>query len=162
MSAFWQNTISQAIRLRRELHSEPELSWHETRTAQKIRTTLSELNISWSPCAGTGTLARLNTSATAFSARHIALRGDIDALPIEEQTGKTWASRQLGCMHACGHDGHTAALLATARYLKSIEHTLPGPITLIFQPAEEGGHGALRMIEDSALEGIDEIYGWHN
>ncbi len=162
MSAFWQNTISQAIRLRRELHSEPELSWHETRTAQKIRTALSELNINWSPCAGTGTLARLNMSATAFSAPHIALRGDIDALPIEEQTGKAWASRQLGCMHACGHDGHTATLLATARYLKSIEHTLPGPITLIFQPAEEGGHGALRMIEDGALEGIDEIYGWHN
>lgn len=162
MSALWQNTISQAIRLRQELHSEPELSWHETRTAQKIRTTLSELNIDWSPCAGTGTLARLNTSPRSYSAPHIALRGDIDALPIQEQTGKAWASRQMGCMHACGHDGHTATLLATAQYLKSVEHTLPGPVTLIFQPAEEGGHGALRMIENGALQGVDEIYGWHN
>lgn len=162
MSAFWQNTIRQAIDFRRELHSEPELSWHETRTAQKIRTALSDLNIEWTPCAGTGTLARLNTGAGSLSTPHIALRGDIDALPIHEQTGKTWASRQMGCMHACGHDGHTAVLLATARYLKSIEHALPGPVTLIFQPAEEGGHGALRMIENGALEGIDEIYGWHN
>lgn len=162
MSAFWQNTISQAIRFRRDLHSDPELSWQETRTAQKIRNALSELNIDWVPCAGTGTLARINPSSKQFSARHIALRGDIDALPIQEQTGKTWASQQMGCMHACGHDGHTAALLATAQYLKRVEHELPGPVTLIFQPAEEGGHGALRMIEDGALQGIDEIYGWHN
>lgn len=162
MSAFWQNTISQAISFRRELHSEPELSWHETRTAQKIRKALSDLNIHWSPCAGTGTLARLNTSANSTSSPHIALRGDIDALPIQEQTGRNWASRQMGCMHACGHDGHTAVLLATAQYLKSVEHELPGPVTLIFQPAEEGGHGALRMIEAGALQGIDEIFGWHN
>lgn len=162
MSAFWQNTISQAISFRRELHCEPELSWHETRTAQKIRKALGDLNIDWSPCAGTGTLARLNTAAKSACAPHIALRGDIDALPIQEQTGKSWASRQMGCMHACGHDGHTAVLLAAARYLKSVEYQLPGPVTLIFQPAEEGGHGALRMIEAGALQGIDEIYGWHN
>lgn len=162
MSAFWQNTIRQAIDFRRALHSEPELSWHETRTAQKIRTALSDLSIEWTPCAGTGTLARLNSGAGTSGTPHIALRGDIDALPINEQTGKTWASRQMGCMHACGHDGHTAVLLATARYLKSVEHSLPGPVTLIFQPAEEGGHGALRMIENGALTGIDEIYGWHN
>jgi amidohydrolase len=162
MSAFWQNTMHHAVSFRRALHSEPELSWQETRTAQKIRNALSELKIPWSPCAGTGTLARLNKTGGRTSTPHIALRGDIDALPIQEQSGKHWASQQAGCMHACGHDGHTATLMAAARYLKHVEDQLPGPVTLIFQPAEEGGHGALRMIEAGALDGIDEIYGWHN
>jgi hippurate hydrolase len=65
-------------------------------------------------------------------------------------------------MHACGHDGHTAALWATAAWLKAHETDLPGPVTLLFQPAEEGGHGARKMIEEGALNGIDRIYGWHN
>ncbi|MFW6363662.1 MAG: amidohydrolase [Spirochaeta sp.] len=116
--------------------------------------------------ASTATSAARQPAAHAPAANtrrpHIALRADIDALPIHEETNVPWKSRIPGCMHACGHDGHTAALMLTASWLKQHESQLPGPITLLFQPAEEGGHGAKKMIEDGALEGIDEIYGWHN
>lgn len=161
MSNFWQETISMAKQIRHDLHKNPELGWQEKQTAERIRTTLSEWDIPWRSCADTGTLAFINYSSGS-SQKHIALRGDIDALPITEQTNKPYQSQQSGCMHACGHDGHTATLLAVARWLKHVENQIPGPVTLIFQPAEEGGHGARAMIEDGALEGVDEIYGWHN
>ncbi len=160
MSDFWQETMTEALSLRHDLHSHPELGWRETRTAERVRALLSELNIPWRPCAGTGTLAWLENTGT--ESPHIALRGDIDALPITEETGIEWSSRHPGCMHACGHDGHTATLLAAARWLKHHEKQLPGRVSFLFQPAEEGGHGARGMIEDGALEGVDEIYGWHN
>ncbi|MDA0426032.1 amidohydrolase, partial [Stutzerimonas frequens] len=83
-------------------------------------------------------------------------------LPIEELTSLPYRSKHPGCMHACGHDGHTAVLWATAAWLKAHEEQLPGPVTLLFQPAEEGGHGARSMIEDGALDGVERIYGWHN
>ncbi|MAT51708.1 MAG: peptidase M20 [Porticoccaceae bacterium] len=159
MSNFWQDTITAARHFRQELHRYPELGWEETRTAKRIRDLLTELKIPWEPCAETGTLARLNPDS---SGKHIALRGDIDALPIEEENDCDWRSHHGGCMHACGHDGHTATLYAAARWLKHCEATLPGPVTLVFQPAEEGLHGAREMIRQGALEGIDEIYGWHN
>lgn len=160
MSDFWQQTISSARDLRRELHQYPELGWEEVETAQRIRQGLTDLSIPWSPCADTGTVARLNPNGTG--AKHIALRGDIDALPMTEQTGKAWTSRIPGRMHACGHDGHTATLMAAASWLKHHESQLPGPVTLLFQPAEEGGHGAQHMIAEGALAGVQEIYGWHN
>lgn len=159
MSDFWQETISKATQWRQEFHQYPELAWQERRTAERIRQVLTDLGIPWEQCADTGTLARLNMAGTG---PHIALRGDIDALPITEQSNKSYESRHQGCMHACGHDGHTATLLAAARWLKQHETHLSGPVTLVFQPAEEGGHGAQRMIEDGALTGVDEIYGWHN
>ncbi|WP_396587888.1 N(2)-acetyl-L-2,4-diaminobutanoate deacetylase DoeB2 [Bermanella sp. R86510] len=159
MQPFWQQALSNAQAFRRELHAHPELSWHEERTAQRIREELDKLDIPWRACAGTGTLGFLNANAKGM---HIALRGDIDALPITEQSGREWTSTHDGCMHACGHDGHTATLMASAQWLKQVEDRLPGPVTLVFQPAEEGGHGAKKMIDDGALEGIDHIYGWHN
>ena len=159
MQHIWQQTLSEARTFRRELHAHPELGWQEKRTAARIREELSKLHIPWQACAETGTLGFLNQDAPG---KHIALRGDIDALPIQENTGKEWTSTYSGCMHACGHDGHSAALLATAAWLKQHESHLPGPVTLIFQPAEEGGHGAKKMIEDGALKGVDCIYGWHN
>lgn len=155
----WHIIMAEAQRLRHELHQNPELGWSEEQTAERIRSELQRLSIPWRPCAGTGTLAYL---APENRGKHIALRGDIDALPIHEQSGRDWSSRNDGCMHACGHDGHTASLLATAAWLKSLEAQLKGPVTLIFQPAEEGGHGAREMIADGALENIDEIFGWHN
>lgn len=155
----WKILINDAISFRHELHRNPELTWSEHQTALRIRQRLTKLGIEWKACADTGTLARL---APQSSGRHIALRGDIDALPIVEESGVEWASQQTGCMHACGHDGHTATLFATAQWLKQHEKNLPGPVTLLFQPAEEGGYGAKRMIEDGALEGIDVIFGWHN
>lgn len=155
----WQSIEEQAIFFRRSLHQNPELTWQENNTAMSIRNKLDELGIPWEECAGTGTLGRL---AQNKHGKHIALRGDIDALPIHEQSGVEWSSKTDGCMHACGHDGHTASLIATAMWLKQHEAQLPGPVTLVFQPAEEGGHGAKAMIDAGALKGIDAIYGWHN
>lgn len=160
MQNYWSETINAAHLWRRELHANPELGWQEYRTAKRIREELSRLEIPWRVCAETGTVAFLNPKSKGHP--HIALRGDIDALPIVERSGKEWSSLQNGCMHACGHDGHTATLLATAQWLKSVENSLLGPVTLLFQPAEEGGHGAKKMIDDGALEGVDCIYGWHN
>lgn len=159
MSDHWQTVIHYATELRHRLHRAPELPWQEHQTAALIRAELRALGLEPRPCADTGTLATLAPNA---SGRHVALRGDIDALPITEQTLLDYASEIPGRMHACGHDGHTAALLGAARWLKAHEHTLPGPVTLLFQPAEEGGHGAEAMIRDGALEGVDVIFGWHN
>lgn len=159
MSRSWQEIMQQAVRFRHQLHRNPELTWQEENTSRLIRDQLDRLNIPWRGCAEFGTLATLAPDALG---PHIALRGDMDALPIEELTDLPYRSETPGCMHACGHDGHTAALWATAAWLKLHEAQLPGPVTLIFQPAEEGGHGALRMIEEGALAGVDCIYGWHN
>ncbi len=155
----WSALIDDAQSFRRDLHAAPELPWKEVKTAEAIRARLDALGIEWRACAGTGTIGYLAKSAPG---RRIALRGDIDALPIVEQTNHDWRSQHEGCMHACGHDGHTATLMAAATWLKSHEDALPGPVTLLFQPAEEGGHGAKKMIEDGALENIDVVFGWHN
>ncbi|MYM62647.1 N(2)-acetyl-L-2,4-diaminobutanoate deacetylase DoeB2 [Pseudomaricurvus sp. HS19] len=159
MTNLWQDNIAFARTLRRELHAHPELSWQEHRTASQVRALLSEWQIPWRACADTGTLAWLGRERPGAA---IALRGDMDALPIQEQTGKAWQSTHDGCMHACGHDGHTATLLATARWLKRCEAQLKHPVVLIFQPAEEGFHGARAMIDDGCLENVSTIYGWHN
>ncbi len=148
-----------AIALRRDLHRHPELMYAVERTAGVVRTELDRLGIPWRACAGTGTVADLGAGA---SGPRIALRADLDALPLTELTGVPWASTVPGRMHACGHDGHTASLLAAAAYLRQRERELPGPVRLLFQPAEEGGHGARTMIEDGALDGVAEIYGYHN
>lgn len=159
MPSNWQDNIAHAREFRRALHAKPELSWQEHNTASAIREQLDTMHIAWRECAKTGTLAWINPTGTEPA---IALRGDIDALPIREETNKPWQSKTEGCMHACGHDGHTATLLATARWLKKHEHQLERKVVLIFQPAEEGGHGAREMIADGALEGVSEIFGWHN
>ena len=159
MSNEWQDTLEFARDFRHQLHAQPELSWQENNTTEAIRTELNRLDIRWRTCTKTGTVALINESGTTPA---IALRADIDALPIHETSGVAWASETEGCMHACGHDGHTAALIATARWLKLHEHELERQVILIFQPAEEGGHGAREMIKAGALEGVGEIYGWHN
>ncbi len=92
----------------------------------------------------------------------IALRADIDALPIEEKTGLPYASKHKGIMHACGHDFHTAALLGAAFLLKENQDSLKGKVRLLFQPAEEAGAGAAKVIEDGQLDGIDAVIGLHN
>lgn len=154
----WPQQVETAIAMRRYLHRMPELPWNEHQTAAYIRETLTYLDIPWRVCAETGTVATLGSG----SSKHIALRADIDALPIKEETGVEWKSEHDGCMHACGHDGHTATLMLVASVLKRQETNMPGRVSLLFQPAEEGGHGAKYMIEDGALDGVDEIYGWHN
>lgn len=155
----WSSLVEASVNLRRELHQLPELGWSEHQTAALIRQKLDALGIRWRACADTGTLATL---APWADGRHVALRADIDALPISENSGVSWSSRHPGCMHACGHDGHTATLFAAAQWLRQREAQLPGPVTLLFQPAEEGGHGADAMVREGALDGVDAIFGWHN
>lgn len=159
MGSAWSELIDGAVAFRRDLHRRPELPWHETHTAAAIRSALADIGIGWHACAGTGTVATL---AARAAGRHVALRADIDALPVAEANSFAWASENEGRMHACGHDGHTASLMAAAKWLKRHEADMPGPVTLLFQPAEEGGHGARQMIADGALEGVDVIFGWHN
>jgi hippurate hydrolase len=142
--------------IRRTLHRHPELSSQEHRTCRYIAEKLGELGIPFrAPVAGTGILARLNPDA----GEGVALRADIDALPIEEKTGLPFASEHPGIMHACGHDGHVAMLLGAAALLARSE--LPGPVTLVFQPAEEGEGGARSMIEAGALAGARAVYAGH-
>lgn len=155
----WQECMEEAVALRRALHRQPEIAWAEEKTSEVIRNRLTALEIPWRPCATTGTVAQLAPEARG---EHIALRADIDALAMQELNDFAWTSEIDGRMHACGHDGHTATLLATARWLKTHEHQLGGPVSLLFQPAEEGGHGAKAMIDDGALEGVSFIFGWHN
>ncbi|GAA0986210.1 M20 aminoacylase family protein [Nocardiopsis tropica] len=159
MNAPWVETLARARTLRHELHRRPEIAWAEHATPAAVRAELDAIGIGWRPCADTGTVALLAPDAPG---RHVALRADLDAMPFAEATGLAHASQSPGVMHACGHDGHTAALLAAARWLHRHEPDLPGPVTLLFQPAEEGGHGARRMIDEGCLDGVDVIFGWHN
>lgn len=155
----FDEVVEFATKFRHKLHKNPELTWQETDTAKSIREVLDNHNIRYKTYAGTGTVALL---AQDKKTEHIALRGDIDALPLEEKTDVSYKSVKPKCMHACGHDGHTATLIAAAIWLKQNEDKLPNPISLIFQPAEEGGHGAKKMIEEGCLDTVDMIFGWHN
>jgi amidohydrolase len=150
---------ARATAIRHDLHRHPELTWQEGRTAGVVRDELTLLGIPWSPCAEHGTIARL---AVGRAGRHVAFRADLDALPMHELGDCAHRSTVAGTMHACGHDGHTASLLGAAAWLKAHEASLPGPVTLLFQPAEEGGHGARRMVKEGCLAGIDAVFGYHN
>ncbi|WP_457605374.1 M20 aminoacylase family protein [Nitratifractor sp.] len=149
------------VKLRRELHRRPELCYEERGTADRIAQELDRYQIPYERgIGGTGIVAWIEKGKGGPS---IALRADMDALPIEEETGLPYASEIPGKMHACGHDGHVTMLLAAAKQLKD-EVDFEGRVTLIFQPAEEGGAGAKAMIEDGLFERfpIDRIYGLHN
>ncbi len=155
----WQNLIDKAIVSRQELHRIPELCWEEYRTSEYLKKRLDEMNVQWRSCAETGVLAHVAQGAPGL---HVALRADMDGLQLQEIESLPWQSVIPGQMHCCGHDGHMAVLLAVAGWLKHHEANLPGPVSFIFQPAEEGGHGAREMIKDGCLEGVDKIFGWHN
>jgi IAA-amino acid hydrolase len=148
------------VGIRRELHQYPELKYQEVRTSQLVRKSLKELGIEPSPpMAVTGMVATIGNG----NGPCIGLRADMDALPIHEETGLEFQSKVPGVMHACGHDCHTAMLLGAAKILKSMEPQIQGTIKLIFQPAEEGGAGGSRMIQEGALENpkVDRIFGIH-
>ena len=159
--------VKPSTALRRQLHAFPEVMFEERRTAATIVETLGSLGIPHVEglAGGTGVLAHLEGG----DGEPIALRADIDALPIDERTDVPWKSTISGRMHACGHDGHTAILLGTAMVLREIakRRRLPRPVTLLFQPAEEGGGGGRMMVEEGALDGsrigppIARIYGLH-
>jgi len=157
---------SELVRLRRDFHRHPELSFQEIRTAQKVAQALQEIGgIAVKTGVGkTGVVGRLGTGQGPT----IAIRADMDALPIQEDTQAPYASTNHGVMHACGHDAHTAILLGVAHLLKDAfaNNHLPGNVRFLFQPAEEnaddeGLSGAPRMIEEGALEGVDAVIALH-
>ncbi|MDF2935558.1 MAG: peptidase [Paenibacillaceae bacterium] len=145
---------------RRHLHQNPELSYQEERTSSFIAERLEELGLEVKRnIGGYGVVAELRG---AGSGPVIALRADMDALPIQDEKNCDYASTVPGVMHACGHDGHVAALLGAAKYLASRKAELNGTVRFIFQPAEElSPGGAQPMIAAGVLDGVDEIYGAH-
>jgi hippurate hydrolase len=164
MSALLDHMHSQSdefIGLRRDIHHHPELAFDEHRTsalvAEKLQAWGYEVERG---LGGTGVVGRL---VRGDGRRRLGLRADMDALPIDEATGLGYASCNAGVMHACGHDGHTAMLLAAARHLAE-RGRFSGTLNLIFQPAEEGGGGAVRMMEDGLFDKYpcDAIFAMHN
>ena len=155
------------IAWRRDFHRHPELAWQEHWTQGRLQEALDALGIPSRPIAGTGLLATIRGEAPGAydlegsPARRIALRSDIDALPVLEQTGLDFASENEGVMHACGHDCHMAMMLGAARILRDLRTSLRGEVRILFQPAEEVAGGAARMIREGALDGVDAIYGAH-
>ncbi len=153
--------VGEFIQLRRDIHQHPELAFEEHRTADLVASKLE----SWGYAVhrGLGGTGVVGTLKRGSSARRLGLRADMDALPIQEATGVDWASSKPGLMHACGHDGHTAMLLAAAKTIAS-DATFDGTLNLIFQPAEEGGGGAVRMMADGLFEHhpCDAVFAMHN
>lgn len=147
--------------IRRDIHAHPELSYEEQRTADVVAQRLTDWGIP--VVRGLGVTGVVGIIKNGTSARAIGLRADMDALPMQELNTFEHASRHAGKMHACGHDGHTAMLLGAAHYL-SQNRNFDGTVYLIFQPAEEGGAGARRMIEDGLFDKfpMDAVYGMHN
>ena len=146
--------------LRRELHEIPEVGFDLPKTLAVVRRELDALGIPYTEKYGKSSLVA--SLGRADSKKTVALRADMDALPMEENTGLPFSSKHKGCMHACGHDCHTAMLLGTAKMLKAIEGDLPCRVLLVFQAAEEyAPGGAYLMCEDGVCEGIDVILGLH-
>ncbi|MRW94864.1 amidohydrolase [Duganella sp. FT80W] len=152
---------SEIQQIRRDLHAHPELCYEEQRTADVVAAKLTEWGIP--VIRGLGLTGVVGIIKNGSSPRAIGLRADMDALPMQEVNTFPHASRHPGKMHACGHDGHTAMLLGAAKHLAE-QRDFDGTVYLVFQPAEEGGAGAKRMIEDGLFEQcpMDAIYGMHN
>jgi amidohydrolase len=161
--------LPEIVAIRHDLHRHPEIAYKEHRTSQVVQRELGKLNIACKAglAGGTGVVAHLPATASNATspAKAVGLRADMDALPIAEQTGVPYASTHPGFMHACGHDGHTAILLGVARVLSQLPR--PRPVTLVFQPAEEGGGGGDKLCKEGLTEGgiigppIDRMFGLH-
>ncbi|MBL4591627.1 MAG: amidohydrolase [Phycisphaerales bacterium] len=164
--------LGELISIRHDLHAHPQLMFNETHANRVVCDQLAALGIEHQtnmggiePNTGTGVLSHL-PATVENPGPCIGLRADMDALPILEATGKEYCSTNEGIMHACGHDGHTTILLGAAKVLAMMDHR-PNPVSFVFQPGEEGGAGAEKMIRDGALDGsclgpkVDRMYGLH-
>jgi len=177
LAAAIASELPDLVAIRHRLHQNPEIAYTEYRTSQFIQQELTRLGIAFvanlakgpdtpADLPGTGVVAHLPATEQGGDALlAVGLRADIDALPIEEQTGLAYTSTNPGRMHACGHDGHTAILLGAARILKNMRR--PRPVTLVFQPAEEGGGGGELLCKEGLMRGgiigpaIGAMYGLH-
>lgn len=147
------------IEMRRYFHAHPEVSGKEYETSKIVKAELDKIGVEWRECGlETGVLATIKGSKPG---KTILLRGDMDALTVKETTGAPYSSINEGIMHACGHDCHTSMLLTAAHILNDMKDELCGTVKLAFQPAEEIAIGAMSMIENGALEGVDGFFGMH-
>ncbi len=152
-------TENYIFQIRREFHAEPELSFQEVKTSQRVEEELKKLGLSPKRIAGTGIIADLEGPQPG---KTVGIRADMDALPIQEETEVQFKSKKQGVMHACGHDAHTAMLLGVAKSLVHRQEGLKGRFRFLFQPGEEAPPGgAIRMIKEGAIEGLDYVIGQH-
>jgi amidohydrolase len=164
-----EHELPSLVELRHDLHAHPELSYHEERTSRVVQRELAAAGVEFrAGIAGTGVLGYLPATEPAEGRGAVALRADMDALPIVEQTGRAYSSCNPGVMHACGHDGHTTILIGAARVLAKVKR--PRPVAFVFQPAEEGGGGADKMCREGVLAGeakgglgvpVEKMFGLH-
>ena len=160
LSAAVDSIATELIEIRRDLHAHPELAWQEVRTTAIVAERLDTAGIRLQLLPKTGLIAEVGSTTGPL----VALRADLDALPVEDFTDDAWVSTNRGVAHACGHDVHTAALLGAGLALASVHARTPlaGRVRLLFQPAEEVmPGGALEMIAADALDGVDHVFGLH-
>ena len=153
-----QEVESYVIDMRRYFHENPELSCQEFKTQEKIMEELDALGIPYEKAGSTSLIAKINAGK---GSKTVALRADTDALPVIEQSGVPFTSKNPGVMHACGHDAHTAMLLGAAKILAGMKDELPGEVRLFFQEGEETFAGANKIIAAGGMEGVDAVFGMH-
>ena len=147
-----------SVQIRREFHMNPEPSMKEVRTQKRVMEELMKIGIECKSVAGTGVMGFIHGNGPG---KTVALRADMDALELQEENDVPYKSQNQGMMHGCGHDGHTAGLLTAAKILFEMKSEFNGTVKLLFQPGEEVAKGALAMIEDGVMAGVDAIFGIH-
>jgi len=153
-----ESVKEQLVDWRREFHQNPELTWEEVRTGNRVAEELERMGIEVKRIAKTGVLGILRGKKPG---RTVALRADMDALPITEANDVPYKSQKDGVMHACGHDGHVAMLLGAAKVLSGMREDIEGEVRFLFQPAEEIAEGAPAMMKEGAMDGVDAVFGIH-